>query len=118
MGGLPLQPHHGVKNKKGCCTGFVQQPFLLCGTIWNALRVALGIFSGKNIFIFVVQKRLRAFLNHFFYGEKLFTEAALSVKMRLSRPAGRDKRKISIGIPLKNGQSEAETIKIVLLQKG
>ena len=44
----------------------VQQPFLLCGTIWNALRVALGIFSGKNIFIFVVQKRLRAFLNHFF----------------------------------------------------
>ena len=40
------------------------------------------------------------------------------MKMRLSRPAGRDKRKISIGIPLKNGQSEAETIKIVLLQKG
>ena len=66
MGGLPLQPHHGVKKTKGCCTESVQQPFLLCGTIWNALRVALGIFSGKNIFIFVVQKRLRAFLNHIF----------------------------------------------------
>ena len=50
-----------------------------------------------------------------FHGEKLLTEAAPSVKMCLSRPAGRDKHEISIGIPLKNGQSEAETIKIVLL---
>ena len=31
-----------------------------------ASACALAIFSGKNIFIFVVQKRLRAFLNHFF----------------------------------------------------
>ena len=40
---------------------------------------------------------------------------APSVKMRLSRPAGRDKREISIEVPLKNSQSEAETIQIVLL---
>ena len=31
-----------------------------------AAACALAMFSGKNIFIFVVQKRLRAFLNHFF----------------------------------------------------
>ena len=31
-----------------------------------ASACALAIFSGKNLFIFVVQKRLRAFLNHFF----------------------------------------------------
>ena len=31
-----------------------------------ASACALAMFSGKNIFIFVVQKRLRAFLNHFF----------------------------------------------------
>ena len=40
---------------------------------------------------------------------------APSVKMRLSRPPARDKREISIEVPLKNGQSEAETIQIVLL---
>ena len=32
----------------------------------NALRIGLGIFSGKNIFYFGVQKRLRAFLNPIF----------------------------------------------------
>ena len=47
--------------------------------------------------------------------EKLLTEATPSVKMRLSRPAGRDNREISIEVPLKNSQSEAETIQIVLL---
>ena len=52
-----------------------------------------------------------------FHREKLLTEAAPSVKMRLSRPAGRDKREISIEVPLKNGQSKAETIQIVLLFK-
>ena len=31
-----------------------------------ASACALSMFSGKNLFIFVVQKRLRAFLNHFF----------------------------------------------------
>ena len=31
-----------------------------------AAACALAIFSGKNLFTFVVQKRLRAFLNHFF----------------------------------------------------
>ena len=34
-------------------------------TIQNALRFALGIFSGKIILNFGVQKRLRAFLNPF-----------------------------------------------------
>ena len=34
----------------------------------NALRVALRIFSGKNILYFGVQKRLRAFLNPIFTG--------------------------------------------------
>ena len=34
----------------------------------NACRVALGIFSGKNILNFGVQKRLRAFLNPIFTG--------------------------------------------------
>ena len=34
----------------------------------NARRVALGIFSGKNILYFGVQKRLRAFLNPIFTG--------------------------------------------------
>ena len=37
-------------------------------TIWNALRIALGIFSGKNFYNFGVQKRLRAFLNPIFTG--------------------------------------------------
>ena len=34
----------------------------------NALRIALGIFSGKIILNFGVQKRLRAFLNPIFTG--------------------------------------------------
>ena len=34
----------------------------------NALRIALGIFSGKNIYNFGVQKRLQAFLNPIFTG--------------------------------------------------
>ena len=34
----------------------------------NARRVALGIFSGKNILNFGVQKRLRAYLNPIFTG--------------------------------------------------
>ena len=46
----------------------MQRPFWLCWTIWNALRVALGIFSGRIILNFGVQKRLRAFLNPIFTG--------------------------------------------------
>ena len=34
----------------------------------NGLRIALGTFSGKNIYNFGVQKRLRAFLNPIFTG--------------------------------------------------
>ena len=34
----------------------------------NALRIALGTFSGTNIYNFGVQKRLRAFLNPIFTG--------------------------------------------------
>ena len=37
-------------------------------TIWNGLRFALAIISGKNI-LFVVPKRLRAFRNYFFTGK-------------------------------------------------
>ena len=50
-----------------------------------AAAFALAIFSGRIVFIFVVQKRLRAFLNHFFIGRvcggsMLFTDAASPVK--------------------------------------
>ena len=50
-----------------------------------AAAFALAIFSGRIVIIFVVQKRLRAFLNHFFTrrgcgGSMLFTDAtSLSV---------------------------------------
>ena len=46
------------------------------GTIWNGLRFALAIISGKNI-LFVVPKRLRAFRNYFFTG-----------KNKVGQPAG------------------------------
>ena len=75
-------------------------------------------YSAEKIIIICGSETPAGVSEPLFHGEKLLTEAAPSVKMRLSRPAGRDKRKISIGIPLKNGQSEAETIKIVLLPKG
>ena len=65
---------------------------------------ALGIFSGKFIFIFVFQKSLRAFLCCFFtrggVTSKCIKEHKCSlpvlphsVKMCLERPAGRDKHK-------------------------
>ena len=38
------------------------------GTIWNALRVALGIFSGKNIYNFAILENLRIFQIYFFTG--------------------------------------------------
>ena len=44
----------------------VQRPFWLCWAIWNALRFALRIISGKIFLNFGVQKRLRAFLNPIF----------------------------------------------------
>ena len=40
----------------------------LRGDDLNALRCALGIISGINIYNFGVQKRLRAFLNPIFTG--------------------------------------------------
>jgi len=54
----------------------------------------------------VAQKRLRAFLSHFFTAGgrdwKLhFAFMTLLVKMRLERSAERDKREIKIIIPLK-----------------
>ena len=50
-----------------------------------AAAFALAIFSGRIVIIFVVQKRLRAFLNHFFTrrgcgGSMLFTDATSPVK--------------------------------------
>ena len=38
------------------------------GTIGNALRVALGIFSGKNIYNFAILENLRIFQNCLFTG--------------------------------------------------
>ena len=38
------------------------------GTIWNARRVALRIFSGKNILNFGFQESLRTFLKPIFTG--------------------------------------------------
>ena len=70
--------------------------FCLCGTIWNALRVALGIFSGRIILNFGIQKRLRAFLNPIFT-DGVVTEngicsaLALSVTFGASSPKGRAK---------------------------
>ena len=75
----------------------------------NALRFALRIISGKNIFNFGFQESLRTFLNPFFTGRAVEGSAALAqqaalqmpfssttplVKMRLERSAERDKREI------------------------
>ena len=91
------------------------------GTIQNALRVRFAHKQRKDYFYFVVQESLRTFLNHFFTEKEQRSEGifccstALSqkavlylplaattppVKVRLERPAGRDKREISIIIPL------------------
>lgn len=43
----------------------------------NALRIALGIFSGKNILNFGAQKRLRAFLSPIFMERGLNRERQL-----------------------------------------
>ena len=50
-----------------------------------AAAFALAIFSGRIVIIFVVQKRLRAFLNHFFTrrgcgGSMPFTDVTSPVK--------------------------------------
>ena len=82
------------KEQGAAALSLVQQPLV----VWDDLKCPLRCSEPR------------------FHREKLLTtEAAPSVKMRLSRPAGRDKREISIEVLLKNGQSEAETIQIVLL---
>ena len=59
-------------------------------TIWNALRVALGIFSGKIIYNFGVLKSLRAFQDPFFTsGVVMGNDLALSVTCGDSSPKGR-----------------------------
>ena len=58
-----------------------------------AAAFALAIFSGRIVFIFVVQKRLRAFLNHFIIrrvcgGSMLFTDATSPVKRKSRKVCG------------------------------
>ena len=65
-----------------------------------AAACALAIFSGKNIFNFGFQESLRTFLKPFFTGRDKtvnscrFVFTTHLVKMRLERPAGRDKREL------------------------
>ena len=54
-------------------------------TILNALRVALGIFSGIIILYFVVLENLRIFQNDFFTREDFF-----GIALRLSLHKGAD----------------------------
>ena len=70
--------------------------FCLCGTIGNALRVALGIISGKIFLNFGVQKRLRAFLNPIFTkgvvkgnGRCRDTPSVLPLRVKPPSPRGR-----------------------------
>ena len=63
--------------------------------------------SEEGLFLFVVSKRLRAFLNPAFTEkdarqttDMLSAFTTPPVKMRLERPAGRDKREIKIIFPL------------------
>ena len=88
-----------------------------CVGRFGMLSALLWVSSAEKYFYICGSETPAGVSEALFHGEKLLTEATPSVKMRLSRPAGRDKREISIGIPLKNGQSEAETIKIVLRSK-
>ena len=53
--------------------------------IRNARRAALGIFSGKNILNFGVQKRLRAFLNPIFTRGIAFPQNEKPPKISLRR---------------------------------
>ena len=66
--------------------------FCLCGTILNALRVALGIFSGRIILNFGFQKSLRAFLNPIFTkgnGRCRDTPSVLPLRVKPPSPRGR-----------------------------
>ena len=62
-------------------------------TIQNALRCALGIFSGKNILNFGIQKRLRAFL------DPIFTRGA--VKKNGSATVSAGNKRCNCRLPLR-----------------
>ena len=47
---------------------FARRRLLAAGTIWNALRVALRIFSGIIIYNFAIPENLRIFRNCLFTG--------------------------------------------------
>ena len=53
----------------------------------NALRIALGMFSGKIILNFGVQKHLRAFLNPIFTGRELPRRFPAETAARLGKPS-------------------------------
>ena len=70
--------------------------FCLCGTILNALRVALGIFSGRIILNFGFQKSLRTFLKPIFTKEVVKgngrcrdTPSVLPLRVKPPSPRGR-----------------------------
>ncbi len=70
--------------------------FCLCGTILNALRVALGIFSGRIILNFGFQKSLRTFLKPIFTKEVVKgngrcrdTSSVLPLRVKPPSPRGR-----------------------------
>ena len=86
-----------------------------------AAAFALAILSGILILLSVNQKSLRTFPVCFFTeravtGRRWFSSCCIcrfrlqSVKMRLERPAGRDKRQIKINFPLKIARARAEAI--------
>ena len=86
-----------------------------------AAAFALAIFSGISISLSVNQKSLRTFPVCFFTeravtGRRWFSSCCIcrfrlqSVKMRLERPAGRDKRQIKINFPLKMPKAHAAGI--------
>ena len=84
-------------------------------TIWNCLRLRSGNISGIFLFYFEVQEKSADFSEPLFHkkgrSEKMhFSARALLVKMRLERPAGRDKRQYKNNISFKYAQSEAEGI--------
>ena len=115
-------------------------------TIKNSRRVRFGYKIRKKIFIFAIQKSLRAFLNCVFTGRAvrikgiccrcylagairaarlenagfrtdLFRENAFFVKMRLSRSAERDKREMKIKFPLTMARAKRRPFWMVWLIK-
>ena len=79
MGGLPLQPHNGVKKHKRLLHGICAAAFL---AVWDDLECpprCFGHLQRKNYFIFRVCRALRGAPNAFSQKE-LFPVVTFSVK--------------------------------------